>query len=118
MKIADILIVLLILGFVFFFFLHKPQTNTNLYLFVKTSQTQKTYKLNQYKKITNQGPLGKSILVISNNFVFMQSSPCPQQICVHEGKINKANQSIICIPNRIEATILSSNSTEVDSVAK
>ena len=118
MKWGDVLIIGLVAGIGIFFFFSHSKLSGHLYLSVRTEDGRTVYPLNQYKKITNSGPLGNSVLVISNFSVYMESSPCPLKICVQEGKINKPHQSIICIPNKIEATILSSNISEVDAVAR
>ncbi|MCK5511424.1 MAG: NusG domain II-containing protein [Thermodesulfovibrionia bacterium] len=45
------------------------------------------------------GPLGESFVEIKNGMARMMSAPCPQQICVHQGWINRG--AIACLPNKI-----------------
>jgi hypothetical protein len=45
------------------------------------------------------------------------SSRCPRQICVGQGKISLAGESIVCVPNKIVIT-LESDSVEVDGVVQ
>jgi hypothetical protein len=45
--------------------------------------------LNKDRVVKVSGPLGESFVEIQNGKVRMKSSPCPQQICVHQGWINR-----------------------------
>lgn len=40
-------------------------------------------------------------LVIENGFVYLSDADCPDRLCVKQGKISKAGQSIICLPHRL-----------------
>lgn len=42
---------------------------------------------------------GKMRLIISDGKVWIEESACPEHICKHIGKISKAGEKIICIPN-------------------
>lgn len=42
---------------------------------------------------------GKMRLIISDGKVWIDESTCPEHICKHIGKISKAGEKIICIPN-------------------
>ena len=48
---------------------------------------------------------GNTILVEPDG-ISMQSANCPDQICVHQGKIRAAGQ-ITCLPNRVQIVIRS-----------
>ena len=52
------------------------------------------------------GTKGEIKIVIDNGRVRFSSAPCPKKYCIHQGWINKANQIIICIPNKISISIL------------
>ena len=65
-----------------------------------------TYSLNQkVTKIIN-GVKGETKIIIDNGKVRFASAPCTKKYCIHQGWINKANQIIICIPNKISISIL------------
>jgi hypothetical protein len=55
------------------------------------------------RNVTVMGPLGKSVVEINKGKVRMKSSPCPDQICVHQGWIERG--TIICLPNKIIITV-------------
>lgn len=41
------------------------------------------------------------IIIIKNEEVYVQASSCKDQICVHQGKIRSAGQTITCLPQRV-----------------
>ena len=43
------------------------------------------------------------------------SASCPDKLCVKQGKITKAGQSVICLPNRV-SVYLTGEKAEVDAV--
>ena len=48
---------------------------------------------------------GTNELVIENGEVWLKDASCPDQLCVHQGKIRYVGESIICLPNKISVTI-------------
>ena len=65
-------------------------------------------------KIIN-GTKGEIKIVIDNGRVRFSSSPCPKKYCIHQGWINKVNQTIVCLPNQILISITDGNES-YDSV--
>ena len=65
-----------------------------------------TYSLNQDITKEISGEKGQTKIIIKNGKVRFSSSPCSKKYCIHQGWINKANQTIICIPNQISITIV------------
>ncbi|WP_461246869.1 NusG domain II-containing protein [Treponema sp. R6D11] len=53
--------------------------------------------------------------VIYDNSVYVREANCPDKLCKNQGKINKAGQSIICLPNKVVAKIV--GTSEVDTIA-
>ena len=72
----------------------------------KNNEILAIYSLNQ--KITKviNGEKGETKITIDNGKVRFSSAPCAKKYCIHQGWINKANQIIICIPNKISISIL------------
>ena len=81
----------------------------------KNNKILATYSLNQ--KITKliNGEKGETKITIDNGKVRFSSAPCAKKYCIHQGWINKANQIIICIPNKISISILGAK-TNYDSI--
>jgi hypothetical protein len=58
-----------------------------------------------------------NVLEIRDGEADMTEASCPDQICVEHQKINKTNQTIVCLPNKVIVTIEEGEETEVDSVS-
>ena len=46
---------------------------------------------------------GTNELVIADGQVWLEEASCPDKLCVHQGKIQYAGQSIICLPPAVSA---------------
>lgn len=33
------------------------------------------------------------------------SSPCPDKLCIHQGRINKIGQTVLCLPEKVLVTV-------------
>lgn len=51
------------------------------------------------------GPLGNTVIVVENGEVHIDSSPCPNQHCVHMGSISHCGELLVCVPNRVVVSI-------------
>lgn len=60
--------------------------------------------------------LGTNKVRIEPDGVYMENANCPDKLCVHQGKINKAGESIICLPNKIIVEIVGKK-PDVDAVS-
>ena len=49
---------------------------------------------------------GTNTIVIEDGAIYMKSACCENNTCVKQGKITKAGQSIICLPNRVTVTLI------------
>lgn len=57
-----------------------------------------------------------NVLVIKNGEADITEASCPDKVCVDHHKINKSNQSIVCLPNKVVVTIENAEAWDVDSV--
>ena len=48
---------------------------------------------------------GHITLVIEQDGVYVEYADCPTQDCVRTGKITRAGESIVCLPNRVVVTL-------------
>ncbi len=48
---------------------------------------------------------GTNILRIEDGKAFLTSADCPDHLCVKQGKINKTNETITCLPNKLTVTV-------------
>ena len=70
-----------------------------------------TYDLNQTRELHIKGPLGESIISISNGQARFKQSPCTSQYCVHQGWLSHAGQVAICLPNQISLQLMGAKNT-------
>jgi len=96
-KVGDIVVVGLLLAALFFI---PTKKGRNIKIFVDGRQFC-VYPLNMDTTITIQGYRGPATFQIQKGKVRMLNSTCPLKLCVKRGRISKAGESIICLPNRI-----------------
>lgn len=49
---------------------------------------------------------GTNTLVIENGQVYITDATCPDKACIHQGKINRSGEMIVCLPNLMIAKIV------------
>lgn len=76
------------------------------------------YNLYQDAKIEIPAQYGTSVLEIKDGNAEMITAGCPDQICVHQGKIHFHGEMIICIPNEMIVEIKGEDQNKLDSTAK
>ncbi len=72
--------------------------------------------INSLKEEVYEINLETNTVCITKDGVYMREANCPDKLCVHSGLINKAGQSIVCLPNKIIVEI-TDGINEVDAVA-
>lgn len=60
--------------------------------------------------------LDTNIICITKDGVYIKKATCPDKLCQKSGVINKAGQSIVCLPNKVMVEIVGAKS-KVDAVA-
>lgn len=58
-----------------------------------------------------------NIIKIEDGVVWMEEADCPDKLCINQGRISNAGQTIICLPNRVMVTI-KGDKNQYDGVAK
>ena len=58
-----------------------------------------------------------NVLVIEDGYAKMFEADCPDQICVHQKRINKKGESIVCMPHKIVVTVVEGEPSKLDGVA-
>lgn len=71
--------------------------------------------LNEKKEVEIKTKFGTNVLEIDKDGARMLDASCPDKRDIKDGKITKAGQTLICIPNRVMVK-LSGNNNEVDRV--
>lgn len=58
----------------------------------------------------------ENTVTIADGSAFFSSSNCPNEDCVHTGKLTKAGQLAVCLPNGVTVRIVGENA-DVDAIA-
>lgn len=61
-------------------------------------------------------PQGYNTVEVGNNRIRIKEASCPDQTCVKEGWISRANEMTVCMPNRVYIKIVG-REMEIDDVA-
>ena len=49
---------------------------------------------------------GTNILVIKDGYAYIKTASCPDHLCVRSGKMSRAGEQIVCLPNRLSVEVL------------
>ena len=55
-----------------------------------------------------------STLIIEDGYAYVKDSVCPDKLCEKQGRINKDNQMIVCLPNKIIVKVIKGEDNEID----
>lgn len=58
-----------------------------------------------------------NVLTIHDGFAFMTEAHCPDKLCMHQKKISKKGETIICLPRKIVISIDSTNQNDIDGIS-
>ena len=63
--------------------------------------------------------LGTNKLVIKDGKAYIEEASCPDKQCMKQGKISKAGEMLVCLPNRVVIKIVDANEEEpiIDGVS-
>lgn len=75
------------------------------------------YPLRENRQVTVGGPLGDELISINSGEAWVVTSPCPNKICIQEGRISKPGQWIACLPNKIFIRISGTEDQSVDELS-
>ena len=60
--------------------------------------------------------LGEVQLAITERSLRILASPCPEQVCVRQGRIQHAPQMLVCVPNHLLVLLLEKKGSALDAV--
>ena len=63
--------------------------------------------------------LGTNTLVIQSGKAYISEANCPDKQCIKQGKISRAGEMLVCLPNRVVVKIVDSKKDEpvIDGVS-
>lgn len=74
-------------------------------------QTDITFDIPSQGKHTNR-------LEIKDGYANIIDADCPDKLCVHQKKINKNGETLVCLPHKVIVTIHSDDNTALDGIAQ
>lgn len=74
--------------------------------------------LSEEREVRVEGNGGYNIVCVQEQTVSVSDADCPDQICVHQGRISGAGQSIVCLPHRLVVRLEKEGEDGVDAVVK
>lgn len=51
---------------------------------------------------------------VEDGFIAFVESDCPDQVCIHMGRLSRVGQSAACLPNRVSVVIIGEVDDEID----
>ena len=104
--IADIFLIigLVILTAILSVFIYKNQNSNDLYVEVSIDgQIVETFSIDE--DIESMLSTGNK-LIIKDGKAYIYEANCPDKLCIKQGSIDKVNESIICLPNKLVVRII------------
>ncbi len=104
-----LLFVVAVLGLVSYVLFRADPAATNKVLVIRKDQ--QVVQRIQLKKTTAEKKLlvpvadGEIAIAYDKDGAKVLSSPCPDKVCIHQGKITHSGQTIACVPEKVLITI-------------
>lgn len=77
------------------------------------------FPLSEKRDIIIKGYAGyTNTLVIDNGEADITEAGCPDKICVHQRKISRSGETIVCLPNRVVIGIEGKEEGNIDAVSR
>ena len=77
------------------------------------------YPLYEDREIVIEGYNGsRNVLVIEDGRAYMKEASCPDRLCMHQGRIDKSGQTIVCLPNRVVIEIKNGEGGGYDAITQ
>ena len=115
-----LIVVIIALASLIFILINCFSSNGNKVIIEQNAKQIATLNINknqEYNIYDKEGNICNTV-IISGGQVSMKYANCKDKICVNHKKINKNNESIICLPNKVVVTVVSDKYSDVDEVAR
>lgn len=76
------------------------------------------YVLDEDRLVEISGPIGKTVVRVEQGRARVESSPCPNKICIHMGTVGREGGLIVCVPNKVIVTVGKGTPEGVDAVSR
>ncbi|MBP1924948.1 hypothetical protein J2Z76_000805 [Sedimentibacter acidaminivorans] len=123
-NIYDMLLIIFIIVISSFFILYNSRnitySNTNIAVIYSEDKIVGEYILKEsYKnEIAVKSSNGYNNIKIENGKIWIEGASCPDQYCIHQGKISGNGENIVCLPNKLIIKVMSDKKNkEIDFIA-
>jgi len=87
------------------------------YVSIRTDEGVSMYALDRDRTVEARGPLGSTVIEISDGAVHVVSSPCKDKLCILKGELEERGDWTACMPNRVFIRIEGAGKGEVEDVS-
>ena len=101
-KLWDMVVIALALvltGFSSYSIYIKPRNTTQV--LIEGSGRRWVFPLDAEETVSVPGPMGNTVIRIHDSKVWVESSPCDNQVCVAAGELNSRGEFAACLPNAV-----------------
>ena len=104
-----LILVLALAGLVSYFLFRADPSAQNKVLVVRRDQ--QVLQRIELKNVTSETKLivpdqdGEMVIAYDKDGGRVSSSPCPDKVCVHQGKITQSGQTVACVPEKVLVTL-------------
>lgn len=78
-----------------------------------------TYDLGKDQEIsvkTEHG--GENLIAVENGAAYMKAADCPDGLCMHQGRISRDKQTIVCLPHKLVVEAVGGQEQEYDAISR
>ena len=115
---ADRLLYFLLIGLsaLSLFAAHELQPEGNEVIVESQNQVVYNGSIQKNRHLEIKGLIGITVVEIQNGKVWVSDSDCPYHICVASGKIHRAGDVIVCIPNKVVVKVKKHGRSTYDAI--
>ena len=120
MKKRDIfvIIIMILISVITYFIFVKDNNQVGTKVVVMINNVEdKVFDINDSIEYKINTEYGYNILKIENGYADVIESNCPDKNCVNQKRINKNNEKIICLPNKVIIEVKGGEENNIDSIA-
>jgi len=77
-----------------------------------------TFPLDTDQTYTIRTEGGYNVLKIKGGFASIAAADCPDKLCVHQKKISKQGETLVCLPHKTIVSVISQKKATLDGVAR
>ncbi len=109
---------ILVVGFLSLYVVNQLKNPGAILRIEVEGKTTHVLELNQSQTIEVTGPIGRTSVEIKHGNARVNYSDCPEKICVNTGKIHRAGDLIVCVPNKVVVAIENPKKSNFDVITQ